>query len=76
MPMVKCPECGSTDTVRIVHDVPERKGRYEEGIKGGKVYWGGEAGCIIPRDDPNRYCNSCELEFDTPAHKRSKEGLE
>lgn len=76
MPKVKCPECSSTDTVRIVHDLPEMKSKYEEDIKSGKVYWGGEAGCIIPRDDPNRHCNSCKLEFDTPASKRFKESLD
>jgi hypothetical protein len=72
MPKVRCPECSSTNTVRIVYDIDEKKSKYEEDIKNGKVFWGGEAGCIIPRDDPNRHCNNCEFEFDTYAHKQNK----
>ena len=73
MPKVRCPECSSTNTIRIVHGLPEIRGKYEEDIKNGKIYWGGEAGCLIPRDDPNRYCNNCEFNFETPAIKRRRE---
>ena len=73
MPKVKCPECGSTDTVWIKYGLLQPTDQLEEDFKNKKFYPGG---CDVTLDDPNRFCNSCELEFDTPAHKRSKEGLE
>lgn len=72
MPKVRCPECSSTNTVRIVYGLPDEKSKYEEDIKNGKIFWAGEAGCCIPRDDPNRHCNDCEIDFDTLAHKQKK----
>ena len=73
MPKVRCPECSSTNTARIVYGLLEPNDQLEEDIKNNKVHPGG---CVISFDDPNRHCNNCEFEFDTPASKRFKESLD
>ena len=69
MPKVRCPECNSTDTTRIVYGLLEPSKQLEEDLKNNKIHTGG---CVISNDDPNRHCNNCEFDFDTPAAKRNK----
>lgn len=72
MPKVKCPECSSTDTTRIEYGLFSQTDQLEVDIKNKKIHLGG---CVISVIDPNRHCNNCELDFDTPSNKRRREKL-
>lgn len=61
---VACPSCGSTNTCRIQYGMPDFTEKLERDVEAGKVHLGG---CVVLGGDPNRYCNNCEIDFDTNA---------
>jgi len=72
MPKVKCPKCSSTNTTQIIYGLFDPNDQLEADVKNNKVYLGG---CVISSIDPNRHCNNCKIDFDTPANKRRREKL-
>ena len=64
MPTIRCPNCESTNTCRIMYGMPAYTDKLDRDLKAGRVHLGG---CIIGFDDPNRHCNDCETDFDTKA---------
>lgn len=64
MPTIRCPNCESTNTCRILYGMPAYTDKLDRDLKAGGVHLGG---CIISLDDPNRHCNDCEIDFDTKA---------
>lgn len=64
MTKYSCPNCQSKNTCRIQYGLPEYTEKLERDIEAGRVYLGG---CEITGSDPNRYCNDCEIEFNTNA---------
>jgi len=64
MPKIACPNCQSINTCRIQYGMPDYTEKLERDIEAGRVHLGG---CVLSGNDPNRYCNDCEIEFDTKA---------
>ena len=62
MPRIKCPNCNSLNTCRIIYGLPDDKLEGEENA--GRIYLGG---CEVSFDDPDRHCNDCENDFYTKA---------
>ena len=60
MPKVRCPNCNSTDTIRIDYGLIRSDNQLEEDIKNNKFYPGG---CIITLSDPDRHCYACDIDF-------------
>lgn len=58
MPKKKCPDCGSTDTVKILYGMPT----YEafEAVERGEISLGG---CCISDNNPTRHCKTCGQDF-------------
>lgn len=69
---VRCPRCGSTDTVPILYGMPAMDEGLEKKIESGKIRLGGC--CVTDADvngkhmiiDPQRHCNGCKRDFATP----------
>ena len=64
MPQVKCPNCESDNTCRIVYGMVDYDEAMERREAAGKVYLGG---CCVEFDDEgrqlDRYCNACAQNF-------------
>ncbi len=58
MPKLKCPACGSLDTVKIVYGMPT----YEafQAAERGEFVLGG---CCVSEEDPDRACKACGRKF-------------
>ncbi|EEG76045.1 hypothetical protein [Dethiobacter alkaliphilus] len=58
MANIKCPACGSAETVEIVYGMPDAEAFEAEKL--GEVYLGG---CCVSDNDPERICKRCGREF-------------
>ena len=56
----KCPQCGSTDTTKIMYGYMSITDELREKIDKGKVRLGG---CTLYGNDPARECNACNVQF-------------
>ena len=72
MPRIKCPNCNSSNTCRILYGLIDMDDRLEADAKAGRVHFGG---CEISFDDPDRHCNECGTEFDAKAPRAIDEML-
>ena len=72
MPRIKCPNCKSSNTCRILYGLPEGGDELKAEAEAGRVHFGG---CDITFDDPNRHCNDCETDFDTKTPRSTDEVL-
>ncbi|MFT7645136.1 MAG: hypothetical protein ACI9BF_000807 [Candidatus Paceibacteria bacterium] len=57
---VRCPECKSTDTAKIIYGMHDIDDELEKKLKEGKVWLGG---CNLTGDDPIRHCNNCKSDY-------------
>jgi predicted RNA-binding Zn-ribbon protein involved in translation (DUF1610 family) len=58
-----CPQCGSTDAVRIVYGYPTVE--LFEAEQRGEVSLGG---CVVGNESPDYACRSCGAALPWPAH--------
>ena len=58
MSRIKCPFCGKRHTIPIQYGMPTNEVFQDE--QAGKIKLGG---CIISKDNPNRYCKDCHKSF-------------
>ena len=72
MPRIKCPNCKSLNTCRILYGLIDMNDKLEAEAEAGPVHFGG---CDISFDDPNRHCNDCENDFNTKAPRSIDEML-
>jgi len=57
---IVCPNCGSDNTIEIVHGEAMYGPEISEREKRGEVMLGG---CVIYGNSPNRYCKDCHERF-------------
>ena len=57
---VRCPECKSTNTAKIIYGMHEIDDELERQLEEGKVWLGG---CTIMGNDPIRHCNNCQKDY-------------
>ncbi len=58
MSEIRCPACGSDETVEILYGMPTVEAYEAE--KRGEIYIGG---CCVSENDPERICKRCGREF-------------
>lgn len=57
---VRCPNCASTNTAKILYGMPDLTDELEEKLEAGKVCLGG---CDVFEDSPIRHCNECDKDY-------------
>ncbi len=62
MPRIKCPNCESKNTCRIIYGLVNADPKLMTDLAAERVHLGG---CLVSDHDPNRHCNDCEADFDT-----------
>lgn len=60
MANIKCPNCGSTDTARILYGYPVESEELRKDLEDKKVHLGG---CVIEDETIDRHCNICDTDF-------------
>ncbi len=59
MSIIKCPNCGSIKTIKIIYGLPSFE-LFKE-AESGLIKLGG---CIVDISNPKRFCTNCKNEFD------------
>ena len=59
MSKIKCPKCGSTNTIRIIYGLPSFELFKKE--ESGLIKLGG---CEVAMDSPRLFCIDCKKDFD------------
>lgn len=57
---IRCPNCSSTNTVKILYGMIDLDDDLQKKLESGKVVLGG---CCVGFDDPTRHCNECNFDY-------------
>ena len=72
MPRIKCPNCKSSNTCRILYGLPEGGDELKAEAEAGRVHFGGRD---VTFDDPSHHCNECGTDFDTKTPRSTDDML-